>query len=155
MSKQQKEKKKKEKHPVRNFLIVLILLGMLFGGGFGLWRYGGFEWGYQDDKKTESNKDNTETTAAPVENSADETVAATEGTTEAKDDALVITVSGEDVKIGSDSFTDEGKLKDKIMAVYKEGIKIELVDDKAVKSAYDMAKKVLDDLKYDYSEKTN
>ena len=41
------------------------------------------------------------------------------------------------------------------MAVYKEGIKIELVDDKAVKSAYDMAKKVLDDLKYDYSEKTN
>ena len=154
MSKQQKEKKKKEKHPVRNFLIVLILLGMLFGGGFGLWRYGGFEWGYQDDKKTESKNDNTET-SAPVESSADETVAATEGTTEAKDDTLVITVSGEDVKIGSDSFKDEGKLKDKIMAVYKEGVKIELVDDKAVKSAYDMAKKVLDDLKYDYSEKTN
>ena len=154
MSKQQKEKKKKERHPVRNFLIVLILLGMLFGGGFGLWRYGGFEWGYQDDKKTESKNDNTET-SAPVESSTEETAAATEATTEAADDTLIITVAGEEVKIASDSFTDEGKLKDKVMAVYKEGIKIELVDDKAVKSAYDMAKKVLDDLKYDYSEKIN
>lgn len=136
-------KKKKERHPIRNTCLVLIILALLGGGGFGAWRYGGFEWGYQEEKETTAQVETTE-------QNTEETTAETETWVE---DVISLIVSGDTVVIRDKSFTESKEIKDYVMSIYQDGYDVELVDNKALKKTYDIAKSVLDDLGYSYTER--
>lgn len=149
-----KQEKKKKRHTARNtaalavVLAALAWLGAHFGGlGFGL---GTGENGQGDEKQVNATVDAAEQTAGSEQSSDVEPTE--ESSLPGELTSIKICISDEAISVENRRFTDASSLKEYILSVYEEDMKIELQDSHAVKRTYDSVKQMLDELGYPYTE---
>lgn len=160
-TKEKKSSKKKKKSGNTVFILVIVILAAIclflwkFGFGFGTGSSGSENGsGTVNSSQTETVSDVTDT--APIEN--------TETTAEANEDTdnytVEVIVSDDKISVNGEEMSDIAELKDHLLSIHRsdgdEGgeTKYTLIDSRALKSAYDGAKSVLDELGYEYSEQT-
>lgn len=159
--KQVKKEKRKRRHFVGNTMLFAVVLAGLAGlllhfGGLGMLpgmgNKGAGDGNQQVNASVEQTSPEQEEASSEdiTEKSTEE--ASEESSTERELTALRICVSDEKIMVEDEVFEDSAALKEYILSVYEEGISIELQDDHAVKAAYDLAKNVLDELHYPYTE---
>lgn len=166
MAMEQKKKrtgkeKRKKRHAVRNTAAFVVVLAALAGlllhfGGLGMLPGMGNKGAGDGNRQVNASVEQTapDSTEAPAEHTAGESTeeASEESSTAEALTVIRICISDEKIRVGETFFEDGPALKEYILSVYEEGISIELQDDHAVKAAYDLAKNVLDELDYPYTE---
>ncbi|MDY2847357.1 MAG: hypothetical protein SOU50_03970 [Oscillospiraceae bacterium] len=151
------EKKKKKNKGNTIFILIIALLAAIclflwkFGFGFGGGNGTGSDSGAGDTSQTETVSDTAESEST-------ETTAETEAETNSL--SVEIVVSDDKISANGEEMSDTAALKEYLLSNHvssedgSEGTKYTLVDSHALKSAYDSAKAVLDELGYEYSEQT-
>lgn len=114
-------------------LIAIAVLILLRNGGFG---FGFGEKGNGTGKTSET--------------SANETAAVTEA-----DGKVIITISDGVITVEGSNYADAAALKEYLLSVNDDTVSYVLYDNHAIKSVYDEVKAVLDELKYNYTEKVS
>ena len=142
MSKEKQDKKKKKKS-----LKGVAAVGLVAAAAWLFAHFPGLGLGLG----TGPGADNAGATVPQTEeNVSTEQTEATKVTKEIE--VIDVVVAGDTITVNKTAASDEAAIRDRILEIYKDGISINLKDDKAVKASYDLAKKVLDDLGYSYTE---
>lgn len=124
-------------------LIIAILTLMLINGGFG----GGFGSGSGESGEENGGSGSSSSISDIRETSAPETDTAGE-----QGSAILIEISSEKITLDGEELENAAALKEKLLSINKEGVTYIIRDSRAVKSVYDEAKAVLDELSCSYSE---
>ena len=133
----------KKGHPVCNTAIAAAALALLLGGGrygLGIGRGGGDGVLPQEGDSVLPETAQTETVQTEPEQAVEP-----EAEKPADDGVLEITVR-EDKLLYEGEETDLAALRDALLADYAEGVRVKLIDDHAIKSAYDEAAVLLESL---------
>ncbi len=143
------KKKKKKSSGGALFIILIIILAaiLLF-----IWKFGpgGFGAGSGGDSIGNNSDSYSDTAISESDTSASES----DVSDPADNDLVKIIVSDGNISANGENMSDSGALKEFLLSVNDENTKYVLTDDRALKSAYDEAKAVLDELGYEYSERT-
>ncbi len=151
----EKPRKKRRRRHGKGFLIIVLLLLiiiailvlMLVYGGFGGSGSGSGGSGENGGSGTVSNVSASDIDSR--EPSAPETETGSE-----QGNAIVIEINGEKIIVDGTELADAAALKEHLLSINSESSIYILRDNHALKSVYDEAKAVLDELSYDYSEET-
>lgn len=151
------DKKEKKKSGSSLFIIIILIIAIIllfiWKGGFGLG--GGSGSGLAEDVGSGENAAVTETSAAVQETEPEETEASQPETAdEASGSTVVIEISEDKLIADGNVLSDSAALKEYILSVKTEESSFVLRDNRALKSAYDEAKSVLDRLGCEYTEET-
>lgn len=153
---EKKPPKKKKNKGNTIFILVVILLAAIF---LFLWKFGfGAGSGGNGSDSGPGDASQTETVSDTAESESTETTA--EITEENNSLSVEIVVSDDKITANGEEMSDSASLKDYLLSEHvssedgTEGTKYTLIDSHALKSAYDSAKAVLDELGYEYSEQT-
>lgn len=158
MSKNNAPEKKSEKKNKGNtvFIIIVALIAAIC---LFLWKFGfGAGNGGNGTDSGSGNSSQTETVSETAEDISEETTSAAEEENAGMTVEIVIT--DDKITANGEDMADANALKDYLLSNHiapeegSEGTKYTLVDSHALKSAYDSAKAVLDELGYEYSEQT-
>ncbi|MBO4839138.1 MAG: hypothetical protein J5493_07210 [Lachnospiraceae bacterium] len=142
----EKESPKKSSHTTGKAAGAVLLLALLGGGlGFGL---GGRSNGGQGGSETTPPAVTQEATGQPTEAPTEipDTPAPTQETTAAEEGVLTVTVRENGIEYNGRTLT-VAELEQALLTDYKEGDKIRLMDDHAIKAVYDEVTALLDKLK--------
>lgn len=156
MSSEKKSEKKKKNKGNTVFILIIALIAAIC---LFLWKFGfGAGLGGNGTDSGSGNASQTETVSETAEDISEETTSASEEENSGMTVEIVIT--DERITANGEDMTDANALKDYLLSNHissedgSEGTKYTLVDSHALKSAYDGAKAVLDELGYEYSEQT-
>lgn len=150
------EKKKRKNKGNTIFILVIVLLAAIclflwkFGFGAGIGSTGSGS-GSGDASQTETFSDTAETVSEETSAESDE---------EANSLSVEIVITDDKISANGEEMADADALRDYLLTNHvasedgAEGSEYTLVDSHALKSAYDSAKAVLDELGYEYSEQT-
>ncbi|MGN0690758.1 MAG: hypothetical protein ACI4K7_00225 [Oscillospiraceae bacterium] len=150
------EKKKKKNKGNTLFILMIALLAAIC---LFLWKFGfGAGSGDAGSGSGSGEASQTESVSDTAQSDVAETTAESEE--EANSLSVEIIISDENISANGEEMADADALKDYLLSNHvssedgAEGTKYTLVDSHALKSAYDSAKAVLDQLGYEYSERT-
>lgn len=147
MSKKSEKKKKKKRGGGGIIIVLLIIIAILLvilyyvkGSGFGT---GG------DSVPADGTLPTLPVTAAVSENAGDE-----QKSEEQNNNTVIIEISEETISVNGTAVADAEALREKLLSIGSGDTTYVISDDHAVKSVYDSAKAVLDDLGWEYSDQT-
>ncbi|MGN1415320.1 MAG: hypothetical protein ACI4XF_00615 [Oscillospiraceae bacterium] len=150
------EKKKKKSKGNTVFILIIALLAAIC---LFLWKFGfGAGSGGTGSGSGTGDTLQTETVSETAENETSETTA--EDTAENSGLSVEIVITDDKISANGEEMADADALKEYLLSNHvssedgADGTKYTLVDSHALKSAYDSAKAVLDELGYEYSEQT-
>ena len=150
------EKKKKKNKGNTIFILIIALLAAIC---LFLWKLGfGAGSGGTGTGSNSGDASQTETVSDTAESDIAETTA--EDTAENTGLSVEIVITDDRISANGEEMSDADALKDYLLSNHvssgddTEGTNYTLVDSHALKSAYDSAKAVLDELGYEYSEQT-
>lgn len=154
-----KEKKAPEKKKNKGNTIFILVIALLAAICLFLWKFGfGAGMGGSGTGSGAGEATQTEAVSDSAESDTSETTA--EDTAENTGTSIEIIITDDIISANGEEMTDADALKDYLLSNHvssedgNEGTKYTLVDSHALKSAYDSAKAVLDELGYEYSEQT-